>query len=357
MPSPRLASVDALRGLTVAAMLVVNDAGDWSHVHPWLEHAEWHGIAPPDLIFPLFLFIVGVSVALALVPRVEQGADTPTLMRAVLWRSLRIFLLGLALHAIAWWLMQHGSRPLRVMGVLQRIGLCYLAVGWIALHLRSSRSQWVVLALLTGGYAVLLSLGGSLAPWQNLPDRVDTWVLGSHAYQVDAATGSAHDPEGLLSTLPSIATALLGLRAGTWLRAQQRRRLVAGGVIAILAGLLWSLWQPLNKNLWTPSFVCWTGGVAMLLLALAHELVDRRGWPALGRSLGVNAIAAYAAAWVAICVLAGSGALAPLYAALFAAPLASLPPWVPSAAFAFAFSGVFWLTMRVFDAKGWRITI
>jgi predicted acyltransferase len=355
-PSPRLASVDALRGLTVAAMLVVNDAGDWSHVHPWLEHAAWNGIAPPDLIFPMFLFIMGVSVALALVPRVEAGGNRGMLLRAVLARALRIVLLGLALQWAAWVSMEPG-RSFRVMGVLQRIGLCYAALGLMAIGVRSARVQWAVFAALLIGYAAMLA-GGPLDPGLNLADRIDTAVLGRHAYQVGLPDGASHDPEGLLSTLPSIATALLGLRAGAWLRVGRTRRLAVGGLAAFALGSAWSLQLPLNKNLWTPSFVLWTGGVSMLALALAHELVDRRGWPALGRTLGVNAITAYALGWLAICALAGSGALGPLYTALFAAPLAGhCPPWVASAAFALAFTAVIWAVMRGFEARGWRITI
>jgi predicted acyltransferase len=355
--SRRLASVDALRGLTVAAMLVVNDAGDWSHVHPWLEHAAWNGIAPPDLIFPMFLFVLGVSVALALVPRVEAGADRRELARAVIGRALRIVLLGMALQWVAWLSMEPG-RSFRVMGVLQRIGLCYAAVGLLAIGTQSGRMQWASFVALLLVYAALLLATGTLEPGLNLPDRIDTAVLGRHAYQTGLANGASHDPEGLLSTLPSIATAILGLRAGSWLRGGRARWLPVAGVAAFALGAAWSRQLPLNKNLWTPSFVLWTGGVSMLALALAHELVDRRGWPPLGRSLGVNAITAYALGWLAICALAGSGALGPLYATLFAAPLSGYgPPWMASVAFAVAFTAAIWTLMRWFDARGWRVTI
>lgn len=358
-PSPtpsRLDSVDALRGLTVAAMLVVNDAGDWHHVHRWLEHAEWHGVTPPDYVFPFFLFIVGVSIALALLPQLERGADRALLQRKVLWRALRLVLLGLALEAVGQ-LAFHPSRGFRPFGVLQRIGLCYGAVGVLALHLRSARVQWACIAGLLLGYWALLALGGPLALWDNLHDRLDAVLLGRHAYMFDAATGRAHDPEGPLGTLPAIATTLLGLRAGHWLRARDLRTLLRAGLAMAALGALWSVVLPLNKNLWTSSFVLWMAGWATLLLLAAHWLVDRRGWPALGRSLGVNAITAYAASWVAICVLVGSGAMKPLYAALFARPLAGFEPWVPSAAFALAFTAVFWALMRVFYLRGWRITV
>jgi predicted acyltransferase len=349
-----MASVDALRGLAVAAMLLVNDAGDWSHVHPWLEHAPWHGLSPPDFVFPMFLVVMGVSIALALVPQQERGADVRALSRKVLWRALRIVLLGLALQAAAWLTIE--QRPFRVMGVLQRIGLCYAAAGLLALHARAAM-QWAVFGALLAGYGLLLAAGAPLEPWVNLPDRLDGLLLGRHAYQLDAATGGAHDPEGLLSTLPALASVLLGLRAGDALRRGQVVRLVAVGVAAWAAGALWALLQPLNKNLWTPSFALWTGGFSLLLLALAHRLVDLRGWPALGRSMGRNAITAYALGWLATCALGATGLMDWLYPRLFVAPLRGFEPWVPSAAFALAFTGAVWALMAWLDRRGWRFTI
>jgi predicted acyltransferase len=354
-PQGRLASVDALRGLTVAAMLFVNDAGDWRHVHPWFEHAAWDGLSPPDLVFPLFLFIAGVSIAMALVPRLDRGDDAKRLARQAAARALRIVLLGLALHAVSWLTVQQG--PFRVMGVLQRIGLCYGAAALLAIGVRRAGGQWAVIGLLLALYAALLMAGGSLQPWLNLPDRIDTALLGAHAYQVDAASGRSHDPEGLLSTLPAIASVLLGVRAGAMLRAGTMMRLVAVGVVVLAAGAAWSLVQPLNKNLWTSSFALCTGGLSMLLLALAHRLVDQRGWPALGRSLGRNAITAYALAWLAACAIEASRRMARLYPVLFAAPLSGFEPWVASAAYALVFTAVIWALMVVFDRRGWHITI
>ncbi|MED5618113.1 acyltransferase family protein [Ideonella sp. BN130291] len=353
-PPARLQSVDALRGLTVAAMLLVNNAGDWGHVHPWLEHARWHGLTPPDLVFPLFLVIMGVSISLGLVPLRERGADAAALSRKVLVRALRILLLGLLLQAVAWLTIE--QRPFRVLGVLQRIGVCYAVAGLAALYLRAGL-QWVLLALLLAGYGLLLAAGGSLQPWVNLPDRVDTWILGPHAYQFDAASGRAHDPEGLLSTVPAIASTLLGVRAGALLRRGAGGALLGMGLAACVAGALWAGWQPLNKHLWTPSFALWTGGLSLLLLALAHRLIDRMGAPPLGRAMGRNAITAYALAWLGTCALAGTGAMEHLYPALFAAPMSGLPPWVPSAAFAVAFTGVVWVLMAAMDRRRWYIAI
>jgi predicted acyltransferase len=354
--SSRLASVDALRGLAVAAMLVVNDAGDWSHVYPWLEHAPWHGCTPADLIFPFFLLIVGVSLSLALGPKLDAGAAPRGLAAALLWRGLRIVALGLVLHAAAWWLID--GRAFRVPGVLQRIGICFAAAGLLMLWLRSARAQWAAWFVLLLGHGALLALGGTLAPGDNLADRIDSALLGRFAYQFDAASGRAHDPEGLLGTLGALATVMLGVRAGDWLRAGRWQRVAGAGIAALAAGAAWSLLQPLNKALWTPSFVLWTGGLGLLGLALVHGLVDRLGAPAFGRSMGINAITAYAGAWLASCALAGSGLMAPLYATLFAAPLAPrFGAEFASLAFALAFTAAWWALTAWFERRGWRLTI
>ena len=349
----RLASVDALRGLTVAAMLLVNDPGDWGHVFVPLEHAAWNGCTPADLVFPFFLFIVGVSIALALEPRVEAGL-TQGLGRSVVWRALRIVALGLALHAVAHWLT--GTPTFRVLGVLQRIGLCYGAAGLLAIHTRA-RAQWGLLAAILLGYWALLQWGGPLTKEANLASRIDTALLGRFAYQFDPASGLGHEPEGLLSTLPAIATTILGLRAGAWLRHGAVRSLTVAGLAALGIGALWSTVLPLNKQLWTSSYALCTGGAAMLALALAHVLIDWRGWPAWGRSLGINAIVAYAAAWLAVCVLEGMRWLGPLYAHGFGWAAPWVGPFVPSLAYAIAFVALFWAAAHALERRGVRISI
>ena len=340
----RLASVDALRGLTVAAMLVVNDPGDWGHVFAPLEHAAWHGCTPTDLIFPLFLFIVGVSISLA----------GPTPPRAVVWRALRIVALGLLLHAVAHWAMD--TREFRPMGVLQRIGVCYGCVGLLALYTRP-RTQWLLFALTLIGYGALLAWGGPLTKIDNLASRIDSALLGRFAYEFDPVSGLGHDPEGLLTTWPAIATTLLGVRAGAWLRDGELRMLWTAAAVALLLGAAWALWQPLNKQLWTPSFVLWTGGWALAVLGLAHALIDRWQAPPLGRAFGVNAIAAYAGAWLMTCALEGLHWGAPLYRHGFA----WLTPWFSpegaSLAYALAFTAFWWVLMRILARRGVRIRI
>ncbi|WP_255412910.1 acyltransferase family protein [Dyella sp. C9] len=345
----RLASVDALRGCTVALMLLVNDPGDWDHVYWPLEHAEWNGCTPTDLVFPFFLFVVGVSIALAIGPRVEQGADKGSLMRGALKRALRIVLLGVAINVLAWLVMP--GAHLRFPGVLQRIGLCFAGAAAFAIYTRA-RLQWIVIVAILLGYWGLLLAGGTLEPFVNIVSRIDYALFGRFVYLIDPLSGLGHDPEGLPGCLPSLATCLLGLRAGHWLREENVPRLLGAGVLSVLLGLAWSLVLPLNKNLWTPSFVLWTGGWAMLALVLFHVLVDRRGWPAIGRRFGMNAVAAYAGSELMQILLPGLGIQEPLYQHAFAGwitPLAG--PYVASLAFALAFVAVWWMIVYAMDRR------
>ncbi len=345
----RLASVDALRGITVAAMLLVNNPGDWSHVFPPLLHADWHGCTPTDLVFPFFLFIVGVSVALGIVPRAEAGAARAPLAKAVLLRAARIVALGLALNLLAWWLL---DRPyFRPWGVLQRIGVCFAVAGVLAIHTRP-RTQWLLAGGLLLGYWALLAPGG-YEPFTNLANRIDTWLAGRHQYRWNEALGLGHDPEGLVSTLPAVATTLLGVRAGAWLRAGRSGRLVAAGVAGVLLGWAWGQVFPLNKPLWTSSYALFTAGWAALAVALCHVLVDHRGWPALGRRFGVNAIAAYAGSAAMVYLLLGLGWLQPIYRHGFGwiAPLAG--PRAASLAYAVAVVLLWWAIVAWMDRRGW----
>ena len=352
----RYSSIDALRGLTVAAMLLVNDAGDWDHVYAWLEHAEWNGCNPADFIFPFFLLIVGVSLSLAFAAKMDAGGNLDQLKKTVVLRGLRIIVLGLILNLIACALID--GRAFRVPGILQRIGICFTLVGLCHLTWQSARLQWSLICAILLGYWLLLWSTGGTAMQINLADRIDTLVLGARAYQYDPLTHLAHDPEGLLSTLPSLATVLLGVRAGEWLRRDQLRQLIACGVAAVLLGGLWSLVLPLNKQLWTSSFVLWTGGFCMLAIALTHYLIDLRNWPAIGKSFGINAIAAYAGSWIGICILYGSGLFAAIYPALFERPFAAaVSPEFASFLFALAFTAVFALIMKIMALRGWRIVI
>jgi len=339
----RYASVDALRGLTVAAMLLVNDPGDWGHVYAPLRHAVWNGCTPADLIFPFFLVIVGVSIALG-------GAADP---RAVLMRALRLLALGVVLNVVAH--LAFGTPALRAMGVLQRIGLCYAAAGLLAGR-TPPRVQWAAIVVLLAGYAALL-WAAPMTREANLPGRLDTLLLGRHAYEFDPATGVGHDPEGWLSTLPAIASTLFGVRCGAWLQAHALRTLTGAAAAAVLLGAALATVQPFNKALWSPAYAMYTGGLAVLALLLAHRLIDIGGAPAIGRSLGLNAIGVYAYAWLAACALDGSGLGPWLYRTAFGAVGAAFGPEAASLGYALAFVAMCWLFARALAQRGVRIRI
>jgi predicted acyltransferase len=351
--SVRLASLDALRGLAVAAMLVVNDPGDWDHVYPWLRHATWHGLTPADVVFPLFLFIVGVALALRFDARLAAGVSPAILRGELLARALRLAALGLLLEAIAW-LATDMAAALRFPGVLQRIAVTYALAGTIVLAVRGARGQWLVIGAVLGGYAWLLR--GSVEPFTNLADRLDAALLGRHALVYDAATRVAHDPEGVLSSLPAACTVLLGVRAAHWLREGRTLPMAACAAGLLALGALTSLVVPLNKNLWTPSFALVTGGAAMLCLALAGFAI-RRGWRPIGASLGRHAIAAYVLASLASVALEATGAGEAVYGHVFA-------PWGPagmdslaSFAYALVFTGMIAAAVRLLDRRGRRAGI
>lgn len=344
--SSRMGSIDALRGLTVAAMLLVNNPGDWGNVYAPLLHADWHGFTATDLIFPLFLFIAGVSMAFSLSPRAGEAALRPALQRGLLQRALRILVAGALLHLLAWCLLDLPAY--RLWGVLQRIAVCVAVVGVLAIRTRA-RTQWIVLVGLLAGYAAVLLGAGSLDHWHNPASRLDTALFAPMLYQYQPLTGLGHDPEGLLSTAGAIATTLLGLIAGGWLRARQLGALAGLALgCAALAALGWA-WLPLNKHLWTPTFVLWSGALSVAALLAAHLLVDRWGAPALGRRFGVNAIAAYLGSSAMALILAASGGWAWLYQqALAAFPDA---PKLASLLCALGFVAFWWAVVAVLDAR------
>jgi len=309
----RLVSLDAFRGATIAAMLLVNNPGTWSDVYGPLLHAPWHGWTFTDLIFPAFLWIMGVSLTLSTARRVESGADRGALFRHVAQRAAIIVGLGLALNAFPFGLLpthDFSLGTLRLPGVLQRIGLCYLAAGAIFLW-NGPRGQlaWAVGLLL--GYWALLKLvpvpgfgAGVLEPKGNLAWWIDSHVLAGHTWRGAPAPG--FDPEGLLSTLPAIATVLAGALAGYWLRGtREGARTSAGFVVAGLAllalGAVWGWVFPINKNLWTSSYTVFMAGWASLLFGLFHWAIDVRGWRAWAQPCvwyGMNALLLFVLAGV-----------------------------------------------------------
>ena len=302
-PRPeRLLSLDVFRGLTVAAMLLVNNPGTWSAVYDPLEHAEWHGWTPTDLIFPFFLFIVGVSMAYSLLPRLERGDAPGRLFGRAAKRSAILIGLGLLLAAFPYYTLDVAH--LRFPGVLQRIGLAFLLASAVVLFTRP-RAQAMVAAVLLLGYWAAMELvpvpgygAGNLSKDGSLAAYVDRTVLGTNHLWASAKTW---DPEGLLSTLPAVATVLLGVFAGRWMRSERApaERLVGlflAGNAAVVAGLVWDAAFPINKNLWTSSYVLFTAGLGMHVLAVCYWRVDVRGrrrWAMPFAWFGMNAIFAF----------------------------------------------------------------
>jgi predicted acyltransferase len=294
--SVRVVAVDALRGLAVAGMLAVNNAGLAAGEHPQIAHAEWHGLTAADVVFPLFLFVVGTSVVLA-----TRDGERVAWSRVVR-RTLVLFALGLLLAAVP----DPAPATLRLPGVLQRIALVYLAAVAVVRLLPAWAQRVLLAALLLGHWAVLSLVpapggqAGDLTREGNVAGAIDRAVLGeAHLHR-----GGPVDPEGLLGTVPSVATALAGVEAG---RALRRRRadaavpggLVAAGAAAIVGGALWSAALPVNKVLWTGSFVLVTAGIGLGLLgvgALAERARPGRAllWP--WQVLGRNALVVYVAA-------------------------------------------------------------
>ena len=292
----RLDSLDVFRGLTIASMILVSTPGTWSAVYRPLDHAVWNGWTPTDLVFPFLLFAMGAAVPIALARR--KGAHRPV-RRHVLRRVVILFALGLVLNAI------ETPPPLRletfrIPGVLQRIAVVYAVVALVTETL-TLRAQIVAAAAALLGYWAAMTLvpvpgvgAGVLTPDGNLASYVDRLLLGRHLLT------PTHDPEGVLSTIPSIATALLGVFAGVWLNEPRERHrafwLWAAGVAAALVALAWNAILPVNKNLWSSSFALLAAGLAAQLLALCHWLVDIKGYRAAAQpfvAFGRNALVAY----------------------------------------------------------------
>ena len=305
--SARLSSLDAVRGITIAGMILVNNPGSWKYVYSPLRHAEWHGWTPTDLIFPFFLFIVGVAVSLALSKRMERGDSSFSLYTKIIRRSLILFALGIALRL----LFRFDFAHLRIPGVLQRIAVCYLVTALIFSKVGLKGRIWIVFFLLIGYYLVMKFVpvpGYGAGVWDyrgNLCGYLDTKILGGHLYK------PGFDPEGILSTFPAIATVLLGTIAGDWLRTsrhllQKAGGFFAGGIVLAASGLLLHPVFPINKQLWTSTYVLFAAGAALILFGLCLLLIDglkMKKWAYPFLVLGTNAIFVYVASTVMVKVL------------------------------------------------------
>ncbi len=275
----RLISLDVFRGATIAAMILVNNPGSWSTVYPPLLHAEWHGWTFTDLIFPFFLFIVGVAIVYALGRQMEKGVSLAVIYKKIVRRTLILFLLGLFLNGFPYFDLS----TLRIPGVLQRIAVCYFFSSVIFLHFKKKGQIGWVFVLLLGYWALMEWIpvpgvgAGSYARGANLSNYIDSILLGSHVWKSSAPW----DPEGILSTLPAIATTLIGVLTGSFLKSKRDAKdksiymLISGNALFLL-GSIWHYWMPVNKQIWTSSYVVLMSGLALIVLGTFYYLIDVR---------------------------------------------------------------------------------
>lgn len=280
----RLLSVDVYRGLAVAGMLLVDYAGNEPAGYSLIRHAEWNGLTGADLVFPSFVFLMGISIVLSFSARLNRGETRQHIAWHALKRSLMLFALGVVLNGLP----DFHLATWRIEGVVQRIALCYLAAGLLFLWSNTRGLILATLACLLGYWALmrLVPVPGFgvpgrdipvLAPDQNLVDWIDRLLLPGRLYN------GTRDPEGVLSTIPAIATALSGVLAGVWLRCQRTARaklvgMLMMGIAGLAVGALWNRWFPINKNVWTSSFAIVTAGFALLVLSLFYWMTEIRGW-------------------------------------------------------------------------------
>jgi len=301
----RLLSLDVFRGATIAAMLLVNNAGDWGNVFPPLAHAEWHGCTFTDLIFPFFLFIMGVAMSFSFSKRLSRGADKKDLFLKVVRRTVILYILGCIIMIFVWRAL---GKPYRLVGVLQRIALCYFFSSLIIMNSRA-RGQLAWAVWLLALHYVLLKLvpfpggeAGNLEKFKNIADWFDTQILGRHLYSFNENLGIGHDAEGILGTLSATCSTMAGVMCGHWLRDkgkdgyQKVAGMAVAGTALLSLGMLWDYDIPLNKNLWTPSYVVYTTGWALLCLSVCYWIIDIKGYKAWSKPFlyyGVNPITAY----------------------------------------------------------------
>ena len=309
--SGRLESLDVFRGLTIAAMLLVNNAGDWSRIWGPLGHAEWNGCTSTDLIFPFFLFIMGVAMQFSFAGRLTKEGGKKALIGQVIRRTLLLTLLNTILAIFIW---KSYLGHYRFYGVLQRIALCYFFASFIMLYF-GIRGQIMFFFMLMAVYYIIIKfisapgeIAGSIERFKSILDYVDTKLFGGFNYQLEEKLIDGkkvllgHDPEGLISTLTAISTTLAGAICGYWLRLKDKTNFekVAGmsviGMLIVIVAKLMKHDIPFNKNLWTPSYVLYTAGAALLCLSVCYWLIDIKGYKKWSKPFlyyGTNAITAY----------------------------------------------------------------
>lgn len=378
--SGRLLSLDAFRGLTILGMILVNNPGDWGQMYWPLGHAKWFGWTPTDLVFPFFLFIVGMSLAYSL-RKYVHGAEIDA---AVYWRIVRrtivLMLLGWGMGVSSrvfnylWGDAESVSfENLRYPGVLVRIALVYFAASFIVLFL-GLRAQIVLAVALLLGYWALLgwlpdphNYESNLSPAGNVVRIVDHALIGeNHTYT--RGRSEKTDPEGLLSTLPAIVTALFGYWTGLLIQRRGANTntvvlMIVAGLAIFAAGLIWGHWFPISKKLWTSSFVLLTAGLAMVVLAGCLLKFDVWGWRRLARPfeiVGVNAIFVFVASGLVAQLLGilevdGMSLHGWLYSKLFTSWI--MDPRLASLAYALATVTFWWLILWAMSRRGWSVRV
>lgn len=315
--SERIIAIDILRGMTVAGMILVNNPGSWGHMYAPLRHAEWNGLTPTDLVFPFFLFIMGVSMYISL-SKFDLRLSRPVLYKIVR-RTVLLILIGWAVGFLAtflrrWFHPEEGAAlaerllhaadypsHMRILGVFPRLGLTYGLASILLLTVRRRGIKWLIALVLAGYSILLLSGGGYVYGPENILGRVDRAILGeAHMYNDNGI-----DPEGVLSTLPAAMQVLIGaLIGGRLMRERGDRRMLTLfviGTLLALSGYVMGWWLPVNKKVWSPSFVLVTCGLATLLLSLliwVTEVWGRVKWAAFFRHFGANALFTYLASTV-----------------------------------------------------------
>lgn len=297
----RLLSLDAFRGFTIIGMIIVNTPGSWDYVFPPLRHAAWNGLTPTDLVFPFFLFIVGVSIVLAYTKRLKSNAPKGEMVTKIIKRSILIFAFGLALNLI-------GSQfdHFRIPGVLQRIAIVFLVCSLLFLYTNLRTQIWIGITMLIVYYMAMMLVwvpdvgSGVLLPGKNLAAWVDEQIIPFYMYQ------GTWDPEGILSTLPAIVTGITGMLAGYIMLSDKSIeskviQLFVFGFFMTLFGGIWGWFFPINKNLWTSSYVLYTSGLATTTWAVLiwiMEIKGRKKWAYFGIVFGMNAITAYVLSYI-----------------------------------------------------------
>jgi predicted acyltransferase len=355
----RLLSLDAFRGLTMLLMVLVNNGGG-PQSYAQLEHSAWDGWTLTDTLFPSFVWIAGVAITLALGRRLANGEARGPLLKVVFRRAVILYFLGLLVYAFPHFSFAHQ----RLLGVLQRIAICYLAASVIYLY-TGIRAQIVWIVALFGSYWLMMAFmnvpgwgPGNLSMEGNFAHYVDSIVLGAHNY----AHTKTWDPEGIVSTLPAIGTALLGVMAGHILRldiplAVRRHRLLLVGVFLLAIGLIWNIKLPINKKLWTDSFATFMAGLDFGVLAVFIWFVDERGlskWVKPFLITGMNAITVYLASEFLAEFLDATGLHESLYKRFFA-PIAS--PMNASLLWALSFVALMYLLAWFLYRRRWFLRI